>query len=528
MPLNTLTEAEMIEYIRALIRGNATDPNLSKYSDWDIQARLMAKLFAGNQEQAAYILRQFSPVTCDDGFLDDLGDGRGVYRYEAEFYDGGVVFGGTAGTLIPSGTSFTTPDGRVFVSTEDVTCSLPAWSGLTMGEYSQRQRLTVSPSPSAMAIGDTCVPGSGHDDIHVIKGLVTGAPVVDFYRPINRDAVVGEAFNPISAAVVSVQALEVGSVYSLEAWDNISLTTPIANIESDGVVLDMTGGGDDESHDEYRARLIAFDRARPGSGNKGAYLHWALGTPGVRVGKAFVFPNVISPGVVTIVCFGVAGSRGLSDGDVERIRLHVESLAPSTDVLDIRSGDFTTKTTVAAVVSCGKNYEPDWGPTKDNPTAPATYAISSSTTTTVTLSTTPAVDAIEDADRILMTTLLGTRYSTVQRNVTSVVGAVVTFEPAVEIAPAGSIYSGGPVAEPLIAAIEKAFDDLGPGVGDDSLIREPEPSVESPDNMTLAQLYATFISVDGVSNVALALPSADAEPAPLASLAIGQLTLALV
>ena len=527
MPLNTLTEEEQLEYVRALIRGNAESPNLSAYSDWDIEARILAKLFAGNQDQAVYILRQFDPATCDNNFLDALGEARGLYRYEAATYSGLAVFGGVDTTVIPSGTSFQTPDGRIFTSTAEVTCVIPGWTGLTMGEYSQRKRLTVSPSYAGMGVLDTMVIGVSNDDIHVIKSFISGAPVIELYRPMDRDAVVGGAYNAISACVVPLVAAELGSAYALQPWDSISLVTPITDIEDDGVVLEMTGGGDDESFDEYRARLVAFDRARPGSGNKGAYLQWAMSTPSIRVGKAFVFPNVLAPGIITVICFGVAGSRELSSGDVETIRAHIEQLAPASDQLDVRTGDFTDTTDVAAVVSCGKGFEPDWGPTKDDPTIPVSFAIASATTTTVTLSTSSG-DVIEDGDRILLTTALGTRYSTVQRTVTGVAGSVITFTPATEIAAAGSIYPGGPLAESIVAAIESAFDQLGPGVGTDSLIREPEPSVESPDQMTLAQLNAVIVGVRGVSNVALTLPAADAAPAPLVNLALGQLTLAMV
>lgn len=530
MPLETFTDDEMREYIRALIRENATDPDLSRLSDWDIEARILTKLFMGNQAQALSIAKQQDPRTCDDSSLVDLATARGLTVYEAATYTGRAVFGGTVGGTIPANTRFVTPDGREFYSTDEANIAVSAWTGKTVGEYSTRTRIAVSPNTSGMAVGDIFVPGPGNQ-LHVIKSIITGSPLVELYRRQEEDRAVADGVAAVAGCVVLLRAAAAGNDYQLQPWDKLSLAESISDVEDDGVVIEMSGGGDAETPDELRARIIAFDEARPGSGNDASFIYWARKTPGIRVGKAFVFPNVIAPGVTSIVALGVSGSRKLSNENLAAITRYITEQASVSEVLDVRTADFSTDVDVRIVADVGAGYEPDWGPTLDTLTTPSSFEIDPvGITSTFLPLTTSAVGVIEVGDRVLVPTEIGGRWATAQRIVSAVVAGGITLADPLEVAPAAGelVRSGGPAAVPLINAIRTMFDELGPSVGTERYVRFSTPSQSSPSRVNVAAILATAMGVAGVENAAVGTPLSDQTPIALGIFAVGKITVSMI
>ena len=107
---------------------------------------------------------------------------------------------------------------------------------------------------------------------------------------------------------VFLAALEPGAAATPALGPPITLTTPIAGVESTGTIGTMSGGSEIETIDELRARVLRTLSTPPRGGADGDYAAWALEVPGVA--RAWEREN----GAGTILlCFldGVAGTSQL-------------------------------------------------------------------------------------------------------------------------------------------------------------------------------------------------------------------------
>lgn len=79
----------------------------------------------------------------------------------------------------------------------------------------------------------------------------------------------------------------------------MSLEVVIANVQSEGVVLNaFVGGADLESDDSLRQRMLLAFQSPPHGGDQADYIEWALAIPGVT--RAWCAPNTPSSGDVTV------------------------------------------------------------------------------------------------------------------------------------------------------------------------------------------------------------------------------------
>jgi uncharacterized phage protein gp47/JayE len=98
---------------------------------------------------------------------------------------------------------------------------------------------------------------------------------------------------------VPILALEVGAHTNAEPETAISIASPIAGINSGGIILGpAAGGADQETDDELRSRMLARYRAPPHGGAAHDYIAWALEVPGVT--RAWVTPLGLGAGTVLV------------------------------------------------------------------------------------------------------------------------------------------------------------------------------------------------------------------------------------
>lgn len=98
----------------------------------------------------------------------------------------------------------------------------------------------------------------------------------------------------------AVTAVVGGTAGNAEAGTPVTLVSPIAGVSSAGVVAagDLDGGTDTETDEQLRERLLTSLRAPPQGGAAHDYIAWAKEVPGVT--RAWVFPNELGPGTVTV------------------------------------------------------------------------------------------------------------------------------------------------------------------------------------------------------------------------------------
>lgn len=165
---------------------------------------------------------------------------------------------------------------------------------------------------------------------------------------VATDAGIGGA-GPLSLNVVAVAA---GAA---------SVTLPGVALAIDGTAAltavavgpsGLTGGADQESYDDYRARLLFFKAYRPGHARPSDYVIWANEVPGVS--RVFVERKPYGPGTVRVyVLFDGIYLNGIPPaGEIARVQDHLDIVgasgvadiivaAPTAQVIPIEIGSLS-------------------------------------------------------------------------------------------------------------------------------------------------------------------------------------------
>jgi uncharacterized phage protein gp47/JayE len=514
MALSTLELNEVVDLVRAEIRRLYPEANLADFTDWSLDAEILARLFLGNQEQALYALRSRWARTCPDDQLDNLAASYGTRRQAAaKFAGSAIALSNEAGAAasIPAGLVARAEDGTEFVTTGPGTTAVDAFApSITVAAGSSRDRLVLAPGISQLSQGEVIrlsADFGGAFSWHAVRDLLSQTSAIDVWPPLRIDLSVGAAVDASWGCVVPIEAVEPGIEGLRGPWTRLEWdpATKPADLDTHAIVCLLSGGGNLESNDELRARLIALEAGAQGVGTAMDYVRWAMGTPDVRVAKAFAFPNFVLQGVITVVCLGVARARELGPDALERIEAHVAGQMPAVGAsLDVRTASYATEVAITATVSPRVGAEPDW----TRGTNPSRFEIDATGTDTTRINfTEDPSSTIEVGDRVLVPTEVGGRKKTVQRVVTVVDGTGITIGEAVEAIPVGGdyVYAGGPIAQQVLDAIESLVDEMGPGVyvGDVEFVRVPGPSTSSPGSIRNGRALGAVIAVPGVESATI-------------------------
>jgi uncharacterized phage protein gp47/JayE len=95
-----------------------------------------------------------------------------------------------------------------------------------------------------------------------------------------------------------IRALDPGAAGNLATDVALSLIDPPAGVDLTAFVLDLSGGADEETDDELRARVLQRIRKPPMGGDADDYVQWALAVTGCT--RAWCSPNEMGIGTVTV------------------------------------------------------------------------------------------------------------------------------------------------------------------------------------------------------------------------------------
>lgn len=213
---------------------------------WDFTRPTAIELSELREYVLVEVLKSLFPATCEESYLLDLhGSSRGITRRESVNATGYVSVTAAAGTVIPLGYIFSTE------ADED---------GNTV---------------SFISIEEVTVDESGTADV-----------------PVEAEEGGAEG-NVLPNTVV----LQVGD----ETGNMLDEITSVTNPEG------MAGGIDEENDDDYRERLVEYDKSQDISyiGNIADYKRWALSVPGV--GSATVIPAEKGNALVTLILTDQSG-----------------------------------------------------------------------------------------------------------------------------------------------------------------------------------------------------------------------------
>lgn len=504
MAYTTLTLDQSIALARDEIRNRIPGADLSEGSDYDVEARVLGTLFFGNQTQGDYLAKQALPDTAELAYLERHAKIRGVYRQPAAGATGLAMLLGTAAgpTVQPINSVLEHADGTQFELTAAATVYTPAWSGKTVVTGSTLSRIIVAPNTTGMAAGDVCDIGG---EKVVIGELVPLASAFDVVTPLLVAATPSTAINPSAGIRASVRALTTGATTNKPARDVLTLAAPTAGISASAVVLLLSGGGDQETDDEVRGRVLDHTATPPGAGNVEDFRMWARTTPGVRLGDAFVFPNQRGLGTVDVYPVGISGARAPSPSMLASVKAQITAKMSAFVDLVVKSFSYSSQVPVTVTIVPGPEWQSDFGLTA--------FTLDAASTTTRVMVTASPVGTVEIGDRVVVQLLIGGIWHGYQREAASVQATYIDLDIALPAAPVagGSVRSGGPLWQPAYDAIVALFDNLGPGAasGGVDYIRHSSQVDAFPETLYRASIMRVIQSLTGVLNTVVTDPVAD-------------------
>lgn len=504
MAYTTLTLEESIEIARDEIRNRIPGADVSRGSDYDIRARVLGTLFFGLQAQGDYLARQALPDTAELEYLERHAAIRGVYRQPAAGATGAVLLvGSDPGPLLqPSGSTLKHADGTRYVLTAPCTVQIATGSGKTVADGTTRSRIIVAPNTTGIVAGNVYNIGG---ELVAVREVLSLVSAFDVYRLMSTAPVPGEPIVQSSGGVAFVRSLSRGATTNKPVRDVLTLDSPVTLVSAAASVLLMSGGGDAETDDEVRARVIDHTAVPPGAGNVEDYRMWARTTPNVRVGDVFVFPNQRGLGTVDVFPIGVSGARLPSASMLAAVTAQIAAKAPAiVDVL-VKSFTYSAQIDVTATLVAGPEYASDFGLTS--------FTTASGSTTTLINFTGSPVGVIEVGDRVVVQVQIGGLWYAFERPAAIVTASGVVLSSPLPAAPvAGQVVrSGGPLWQLAYAAVLDIFDTLGPGTvaGGIGYVRHPTPVDAFPETLYLSTVVAALKIITGTLNVTVTAPALD-------------------
>lgn len=167
----------------------------------------------------------------------------------------------------------------------------------------------------------------------------------------------GRAFTADADATVAAGVATVTATTSVEGddgnvdvADTLTLSSPIAGINSAGTVATVENTGvDEESDDDYRDRILLRWREVPQGGAEADYLIWAKEVSGVT--RVWVKPNYTGPGNVTVffVRDNDSGSIAPSAGEIADVQDYIDDRRPVTAQLTVLAPTLVARNFTIAV-----------------------------------------------------------------------------------------------------------------------------------------------------------------------------------
>ena len=133
-----------------------------------------------------------------------------------------------------------------------------------------------------------------------------------------------------SPVIVHIRAVDPGIIGNLEAGTILSFVASVSGAEN-AIVLDLTGGADEETDNQLRQRILQRIQNPPMGGSEADYETWALAVPGVTRAWAAAEQG---PGTIT-VRFLMDDLRAEDDGwpipsDVLAVKTYIDKMRPVT------------------------------------------------------------------------------------------------------------------------------------------------------------------------------------------------------
>ena len=146
-----------------------------------------------------------------------------------------------------------------------------------------------------------------------------------------RYQTIADAEESTGSIRVIVRAVDAGMTGSMTTGSSLTLLTPVAGVQSGGIVdVDgISGGTDIEDVEAWRDRVLRRMSQAPQGGAEADYESWALEVPGVT--RVWISPHEMGVGTLT-VRFVRDGDESITPdaGEIEAVQNHLDTLRPVT------------------------------------------------------------------------------------------------------------------------------------------------------------------------------------------------------
>ncbi len=202
----------------------------------------------------------------------------------------------------------------------------------------------IARTPAAKATGTALFLGTSGAELPA-GTLLRRADGVEYEITADTMLFSGEASAPVRARVS-------GASGNADAGAKLSLSSPVAGVQSVATVVACSGGADAETDASLRTRLLARIRQAPHGGADFDYAAWALAVPGVT--RVWVSPLELGAGTVTVrIMTDETTDDGIPTGEsVSLVQAALDAARPVT-------ADLTVAAPIAVPLNPGIWVAPD-------------------------------------------------------------------------------------------------------------------------------------------------------------------------
>lgn len=252
--------------------------------------------------QLSELEKQLFVQTATGEFLEMLGAWWGIVKTPATQSDGNIVVTGTATTIIPNGTTFSSSDGIQYLSTSSQTITATVVNVSSISRSGTTATVTTDTDHKLSSFVDVTIAGANETDYNgVFEITVTGADSFS-YEVANSPATpaTGTITSTATTASVPIQSVTYGQLTNQSADSPLTLSSAISGADSTARAdfLGVVGGTDIESDSDFRTRVIERVQNPVAMFNVAAIVNQAKTVPGVT--RVFVQEVTPAAGQVTV------------------------------------------------------------------------------------------------------------------------------------------------------------------------------------------------------------------------------------
>jgi uncharacterized phage protein gp47/JayE len=261
-----------------------------------------------------FLSRQLFPDTSEGEYLERHASLYGIDRTAATFATGTVVIYGTNATVIPDATILTRSDSAEYETDAEYTiATLTPWAistAYTVGALRSNNSniyLCITAGTSAGSGGPTTTSTDITDGTAHWRYVAAGS----------------------AAVTASVTAVLAGADGSLDVYDTLTFSSPIAGATAATLVASaVTDGSDEESDEDLRVRLLERMADPINGGTAADYVTWTKEVAGVT--RAWATPQGLGPGTVLVYFVRDDDADPIpSVGEVATVQAYLDEQAPA-------------------------------------------------------------------------------------------------------------------------------------------------------------------------------------------------------